>query len=181
MVAVFLLSHHFATLLLQCIGSLEQEQMYLHPWGLFFFQSHPDLASTPSSLPHSEWATSVSSLSATLIKADLTLRGYTVIVLLCSRKRKPVVLVVSISMSFVLLSVMQAITQIILCTAHKYTFDQTAYNLRINIAADISTMLCRAARLLACNCTYAPSPDFFGRWPFTVKQTYTGATFSLCL
>lgn len=44
-------------------------------------------------------------------------------------------------MSFVLLSVTRAITQIILRTTDKYTLDRNDYSLEINIAADAGTML----------------------------------------
>ncbi|XP_035511820.1 probable G-protein coupled receptor 139 [Morone saxatilis] len=75
------------------------------------------------------------------ITADLTSRVNKVMPLLRSRKRKSVVLLVTVSMSFMLLSVTRAITQIILRTTHMYTLDRNDYNLQINIAADIGTML----------------------------------------
>lgn len=75
------------------------------------------------------------------ITADLTSRVNKVMPLLRSRKRKSVVLLVTVSMSFVLLSVTRAITQIILRTTHMYTLDRNDYNLKINIAADTGTML----------------------------------------
>lgn len=62
--------------------------------------------------------------------------------LLRSRRRKSVVLLVTVSMSFVLLSVTRAITQIILRTTELYTLDRNDYNHQINIAADAGTMLC---------------------------------------
>lgn len=62
--------------------------------------------------------------------------------LLRSRKRKSVVLLVTISMSFVLLSVTRAITQILLRTTHMYKMDRNDYSVAMNIAADIGTMLC---------------------------------------
>ncbi|KAG7228209.1 hypothetical protein INR49_013372, partial [Caranx melampygus] len=61
--------------------------------------------------------------------------------LLRSRKRKSVVLLVTVSMTFLLLSVTRAITQIILRTTHMYSFDRDDYSLRINVAADTGTML----------------------------------------
>lgn len=76
------------------------------------------------------------------ITADLTSRVNKVMPLLRSRKRKSVVLLVTVSMSFVLLSVTRAITQIILRTTPMYTLDRNDYNLGINIAADTGTMLC---------------------------------------
>ncbi len=75
------------------------------------------------------------------ITADLTSRVNKVMPLLRSRKRKSVVLLVTVSMSFVLLSITRAITQIILRTTYMYTLDRNDYNLQINIAADIGTML----------------------------------------
>ncbi|XP_040908462.1 probable G-protein coupled receptor 139 [Toxotes jaculatrix] len=75
------------------------------------------------------------------VTTDLTSRINKVMPLLRSRKRKSVVLLVTVSMSFVLLSVTRAITQIILRTTHMYTFDRNDYNLPINIAADTGTML----------------------------------------
>uniref|UniRef100_A0A3B4UQK4 G-protein coupled receptors family 1 profile domain-containing protein n=1 Tax=Seriola dumerili TaxID=41447 RepID=A0A3B4UQK4_SERDU len=72
----------------------------------------------------------------------LTLRLISLIMpLLRSRKRKSVVLLVTVSMSFMLLSVTRAITQIILRTTHMYTFDRNDYYHQINIAADTGTML----------------------------------------
>lgn len=62
--------------------------------------------------------------------------------LLRSRKRKSVVLLVTISMSFVLLSITRAITQILLRTTHMYKIDRNDYSVGMNIAADIGTMLC---------------------------------------
>lgn len=59
-----------------------------------------------------------------------------------SRRRKSVVLLVTISMSFVLLSVTRAITQIVLRTTHMYKMDRNDYSVGMNIAADIGTMLC---------------------------------------
>ncbi|KAM4562537.1 putative G-protein coupled receptor 139 [Odontesthes bonariensis] len=76
------------------------------------------------------------------ISAVLTSRIHKVRPLLRSRKRKSVVLLVTISMSFVLLSVTRAVTQIILRTTDMYTMDRNDYNFRINIAADTGTMLC---------------------------------------
>lgn len=75
------------------------------------------------------------------ITADLASKVNKVMPLLRSRKRKSVVLLVTVSMSFVLLSVTRAITQIILRTTYMYTLDRNDYNLRINIAADAGTML----------------------------------------
>ncbi|KAF7653693.1 hypothetical protein LDENG_00079610 [Lucifuga dentata] len=75
------------------------------------------------------------------ITTDLTSRVNKIMPLLRSRKRKSVVLLVTVSMSFVLLSVTRAITQIILRTTHMYTMDRNDYNHQINIAADIGTML----------------------------------------
>ncbi|XP_042346956.1 probable G-protein coupled receptor 139 [Plectropomus leopardus] len=75
------------------------------------------------------------------IAADLTSRVNKVLPLLHSRKRKSVMLLVTVSMSFVLLSVTRAITQIIIRTTHMYSFDRNDYSLWINIAADIGTML----------------------------------------
>ncbi|XP_037630108.1 probable G-protein coupled receptor 139 [Sebastes umbrosus] len=75
------------------------------------------------------------------VAADLTSRVNKVTPLLRSWKRKSVVLLVTVSMTFVLLSVTRAITQIILRTTHMYSLDRNDYNLRINIAADTGTML----------------------------------------
>lgn len=75
-----------------------------------------------------------------LTAADLTSGAYRVTPLLRSRKRKSVVLLVTVSMSFVLLSVTRAITQIIIRTFF-YGQDRNDYNLQINVAADIGSML----------------------------------------
>ncbi|XP_059188381.1 probable G-protein coupled receptor 139 [Centropristis striata] len=75
------------------------------------------------------------------ITSHLTSRVNKVMPLLHSRKRKSVVLLVTVSMSFVLLSITRAITQIILRTTHMYSLDRNDYNHRINIAADTGTML----------------------------------------
>ncbi|KAJ8016132.1 hypothetical protein DPEC_G00004010 [Dallia pectoralis] len=72
--------------------------------------------------------------------ADLSPRAYRVTPLLRSRKRKSVVLLVTVSMSFVLLSAPRAITQIILRTAY-YGLDRNDYSRQINVAADIANML----------------------------------------
>ena len=66
---------------------------------------------------------------------------YRVTPLLRSRKRRSVVLLMTVSMSFVLLSVTRSITQIILRTTHYYGQDRNNYTLQINIAADIGSML----------------------------------------
>ncbi|KAM4610591.1 putative G-protein coupled receptor 139 [Polymixia lowei] len=75
------------------------------------------------------------------ITTDVTSRVYRVTPLLRSKKRKSVVLLVTVSMSFVLLSLTRAITQIILRTTRLYHMDRNDYNLQINVAADIGTML----------------------------------------
>lgn len=75
------------------------------------------------------------------VTSDLTSRVNKVTPLLRSRKRKSVVLLVTVSMTFLLLSVTRAVTQIILRTTHMYTFDRDDYSLQINIAADTGTML----------------------------------------
>ncbi|KAM9751501.1 putative G-protein coupled receptor 139 [Menidia menidia] len=62
--------------------------------------------------------------------------------LLRSRMRKSVVLLVTISMSFVLLSITRAVTQIILRTTEMYASDRNDYSLFINVTADTGTMLC---------------------------------------
>ncbi|AWP09872.1 putative G-protein coupled receptor 139-like [Scophthalmus maximus] len=61
--------------------------------------------------------------------------------LLRSRRRKSVVLLVTVSTSFMLLSVTRAMTQTVLRTNHMYTFDRDDYNVGINISADTGTML----------------------------------------
>ncbi|XP_030641119.1 probable G-protein coupled receptor 139 [Chanos chanos] len=66
-------------------------------------------------------------------------RGQRATPLLRSRKRKSVVLLVTVSMSFVLLSVMRSVTQIIVRTIH--VPDRDDYGLAINVAADLGTML----------------------------------------
>ncbi|KAM6924846.1 putative G-protein coupled receptor 139 [Xenentodon cancila] len=76
------------------------------------------------------------------VSDELTSRIHKVRPLLRSRKRKSVVLLVTVSMSFVLLSVTRAITQIILRTTDMYTLDRNDYNLSINVVADTGTMLC---------------------------------------
>ncbi|XP_054602022.2 probable G-protein coupled receptor 139 [Nothobranchius furzeri] len=62
--------------------------------------------------------------------------------LLRPRTRKSVLLLVTVSMTFVILSITRAITQIILRTTKMYTLDRNDYNSEINIVADIGTMLC---------------------------------------
>ncbi|XP_020360360.1 probable G-protein coupled receptor 139 [Oncorhynchus kisutch] len=76
-----------------------------------------------------------------LTAANLTSGAYRVTPLLRSRKRKSVVLLVTVSMSFVLLSVTRAITQIIIRTTFFYGQDRNDCNLQINVAADIGSML----------------------------------------
>ncbi|KAG7332160.1 hypothetical protein KOW79_003994 [Hemibagrus wyckioides] len=66
--------------------------------------------------------------------------GRKVTPLLRSRKRKSVVLLVTVSMTFVLLSITRSITQIILRTKG-WPLDRDDYSLSINIAADIGTMI----------------------------------------
>ncbi|XP_047457967.1 probable G-protein coupled receptor 139 [Mugil cephalus] len=75
------------------------------------------------------------------ISTEATSRVQRVKPLLRSRMRKSVVLLVTVSMSFVLLSVTRAITQIVLRTTDMYTLDRNDYNLGVNIAADTGTML----------------------------------------
>ncbi|XP_029994672.1 probable G-protein coupled receptor 139 [Sphaeramia orbicularis] len=75
------------------------------------------------------------------ITAGLTSRVHKVKPLMRSRKRKSVVLLVTVSMTFVLLSITRAITQIILRTKDMYTMDRDDYTQTINTAADIGTML----------------------------------------
>lgn len=60
--------------------------------------------------------------------------------LLRSRKRKSVVLLVTISMTFVLLTISRSITQIILRTKD-LALNRDDYRLSINVAADIGTMV----------------------------------------
>lgn len=60
--------------------------------------------------------------------------------LLRSRKRKSVLLLVTVSMTFVLLSITRSITQLILRT-EGWVLDRNDYSLSINVAADIGTML----------------------------------------
>ncbi|MCI4381144.1 hypothetical protein PGIGA_G00248240 [Pangasianodon gigas] len=66
--------------------------------------------------------------------------GQKVTPLLRSRKRKSVVLLVTVSMTFVLLTITRSITQIILRTKG-YALNRDDYSLSINVAADIGTML----------------------------------------
>lgn len=66
--------------------------------------------------------------------------GQTVTPLLRSRKRKSVVLLVTVSMTFVLLSITRSITQIILRTKG-WQLNRDDYSLSINVAADIGTMI----------------------------------------
>lgn len=75
------------------------------------------------------------------ITSDLTSRVNKVTPLLRSRKRKSMVLLFTVSMSFVLLSVTRAITQIILRMSHMNPFNRNDYSFSINIIADIGTML----------------------------------------
>ncbi|XP_066499222.1 probable G-protein coupled receptor 139 [Hoplias malabaricus] len=60
--------------------------------------------------------------------------------LLRSRMRKSVMLLVTVSMTFVLLSITRSITQFILRTTDMYV-DREDYRLVINVVADIGTML----------------------------------------
>ncbi|XP_036435636.1 probable G-protein coupled receptor 139 [Colossoma macropomum] len=66
--------------------------------------------------------------------------GHKVAPLLRSRKRKSAVLLVTVSMTFVLLSTTRSITQLILRTKGLHV-DRDDYSLDINVAADIGTML----------------------------------------
>ncbi|KAG9270342.1 putative G-protein coupled receptor 139 [Astyanax mexicanus] len=66
--------------------------------------------------------------------------GHKVAPLLRSRKRKSVVLLVTVSMTFVLLSITRSITQLILRTQGLF-INRDDYSLDINVAADIGTML----------------------------------------
>nr|XP_033484477.1 probable G-protein coupled receptor 139 [Epinephelus lanceolatus] len=75
------------------------------------------------------------------ITAHVTSRVNKVVPLLRSRKRKSVVLLVTVSMSFVLLSVTRAVTQIVVRTTPMYSLDRNDYSLLINVAADFGTML----------------------------------------
>uniref|UniRef100_A0A8C5H2K9 G-protein coupled receptors family 1 profile domain-containing protein n=1 Tax=Gouania willdenowi TaxID=441366 RepID=A0A8C5H2K9_GOUWI len=78
--------------------------------------------------------------------------------ILRSRMRKSVVLLVTVSMTFVLLSIPRAVTQIILRTTDMYTLDRNDYSQRINIAADTGTMLSlsnSAANMYLYVCTQA--------------------------
>uniref|UniRef100_A0A3Q3B0Y4 G-protein coupled receptors family 1 profile domain-containing protein n=1 Tax=Kryptolebias marmoratus TaxID=37003 RepID=A0A3Q3B0Y4_KRYMA len=87
--------------------------------------------------------------------------------LLRSRSRKSVVLLVTVSMSFVLLSVTRAITQIILRTTDMYTLDRDDYDRTINVAADIGTMLClsnAAANMYLYVCTQSRFRQEFLAW-----------------
>ncbi|XP_028307872.1 probable G-protein coupled receptor 139 [Gouania willdenowi] len=92
------------------------------------------------------------------ISADSTLRLHKVKPILRSRMRKSVVLLVTVSMTFVLLSIPRAVTQIILRTTDMYTLDRNDYSQRINIAADTGTMLSlsnSAANMYLYVCTQA--------------------------
>ncbi|KAI5622000.1 putative G-protein coupled receptor 142 [Silurus asotus] len=66
--------------------------------------------------------------------------GQKVTPLLRSRKRKSVVLLVTVSMTFVLLTITRSITQIILRT-NGWTLDRDDYSLSINVAANLGTMI----------------------------------------
>lgn len=66
--------------------------------------------------------------------------GQKVTPLLRSRKRKSVVLLVTISMTFMLLGITRSITQLILRTKG-WELNRDDYSLSINVAADIGTML----------------------------------------
>uniref|UniRef100_A0A3B1K7D2 G-protein coupled receptors family 1 profile domain-containing protein n=1 Tax=Astyanax mexicanus TaxID=7994 RepID=A0A3B1K7D2_ASTMX len=70
----------------------------------------------------------------------LNASGHKVAPLLRSRKRKSVVLLVTVSMTFVLLSITRSITQLILRTQGLF-INRDDYSLDINVAADIGTML----------------------------------------
>lgn len=62
--------------------------------------------------------------------------------LLRSRRRKSVVLLVTVSMTFLLLSVVRAVTQFILRTTSSPEMERLDYGLTLNVAADLGTMLC---------------------------------------
>lgn len=62
--------------------------------------------------------------------------------LLRSRRRKSVVLLVTVSMTFLLLSVVRAVTQFILRTTSSPELERQDYGLSLNVAADLGTMLC---------------------------------------
>lgn len=66
--------------------------------------------------------------------------GQKVTPLLRSRKRKSVVLLVTVSMTFVLLNITRSITQLIMRTKG-WPLNRDDYSLSINVAADIGTML----------------------------------------
>ncbi|XP_019907100.1 probable G-protein coupled receptor 139 [Esox lucius] len=70
----------------------------------------------------------------------LSPEAYRVMPLVRSRKRKSIVLLVTVSMSFVLLSATRAITQIILRIVY-FGLDRNDYSRQINVAADIGNML----------------------------------------
>ncbi|XP_036388644.1 probable G-protein coupled receptor 139 [Megalops cyprinoides] len=61
--------------------------------------------------------------------------------LLRARKRKSVVLLVTVSMSFALLTVTRFVTQIALRTPRHYGEDRNDYSDVVNVAADVGTML----------------------------------------
>lgn len=61
--------------------------------------------------------------------------------LLRSRKRKSMVFLVTLFLSFVLLSVTRAITQINVRMTHMHSFDCNDYIFWINVVADTDTML----------------------------------------
>ena len=67
--------------------------------------------------------------------------GLRVAPILRSRRRKSVVLLVTVSMTFLMLSVVRAVTQIILRTSSPELKRQD-YGLPLNVAADLGTMLC---------------------------------------
>lgn len=83
-------------------------------------------------------------VSATLGPPSLALPPLTVppLPLLRTRRRKSVVLLVTVSMTFLLLSVMRAVTQFILRTTSSPELERQDYGLILNVVADLGTMLC---------------------------------------
>ncbi|KAK2851571.1 hypothetical protein Q5P01_007847 [Channa striata] len=151
--AIFLFSHVFAIPYYwsnasvyennqtKCIYNPEAPSQFIHT--LVWFQTlHVYILPFLAILTFNGLTLRLISLSNRIhLSSHVTSRVNKVTPLLRSRRRKSMVLLVTVSMSFVLLSVTRAITQIILRMSHMYLFDRNDYSYQINIVADTGTML----------------------------------------
>ncbi|XP_067382372.1 probable G-protein coupled receptor 139 [Channa argus] len=151
--AVFLFSHVFAIPYYwsnasvyennqtKCIYNLEAPPQFIHT--LVWFQTlHVYIFPFLGILTINGLTLRLISLSSRIhVSSHFTSRVNKITPLLRSRRRKSMVLLVTVSMSFVLLSVTRAITQIILRMTQMHSFDRNDYSFQINIVADTGTML----------------------------------------